>query len=299
MSLRRIFKFAKPKNPGFGISKSFYLSVLAGHAQLPSPDEIANPQQARGAVEGFLAPLMEGSQKDDLQKPLQRGVYALASRDRKTVLKLMVVNKEEAGFDTEAIVRSQIVGQLSPEAVARVRATWTLLQLTFETHDAMVAPALAFLYRAVKRMAELTEGVVADPVSQRYMLPGELPEIAPGRPLEAPDHVLVRLLAQGDRVHAYTLGMQKFGLSEFELQEIENADVASAEAFLLSLCQTRLAGGDIQIGDRVGARRAFFDVAPGGLESTLWHGIPCLELLPSRGNTAAECLAAWLAEQVP
>ena len=61
MSLKRVFKFAKPKNPGYGISKNFYLSVLAGHAQLPSPDEIANPQGARGAVEGFLAPLMSGS----------------------------------------------------------------------------------------------------------------------------------------------------------------------------------------------------------------------------------------------
>ena len=297
MSLKRIFKFAKPKNPGYGISKTFYLSVLAGHAQLPSPDEVANPQAARGAVEGFLAPLMAGSSKDDLHKPLARGVYALASRDRKTVLKMMVVSKEEAGFDTEAIARSTFALQMTPEALARVRATWTLIQLTFESHDAMVAPAMAFAYRAARKMAELTEGVVADAISQRYLLPEDVPILIDDAPMHAADHVSVQIDTRDGKRIAYTLGLQKFGLSEFELQDIDNDRDEAAATLLLSIAQTCLVGTRIQIGDSVGAKAVPFDVAPGGLDRGLWEGISCCELIPSRSKSVGECLDAWFAEQ--
>ena len=296
MSLKRVFKFAKPKNPGYGISKSFYLSVLAGHAQLPSPDEIANPQAARGAVEGFLAPLMSGSSKDDLHKPLARGVYALASRDRKTVLKMMVVSKEEAGFDTEVIAKSRFALEMTPEALARVRATWTLIQLTFESHDAMVAPALAFAYRVARKMAELTEGVVADAISQRYLLPEDVPILVDGAPLQALDHVSVQVVEREGKRIAYTLGLQKFAMSEFEMQDIDQAHDEAAATLLLSIAQTCLGGARIQIGESVGAKSAPFDVAPGGLDQGLWQGVSCCELIPSRSKSVVECLDAWLVD---
>ena len=296
MSLKRIFKFAKPKNPGYGITKNFYLSVLAGHAQLPSPDEIANPQGARGAVEGFLAPLMSGSTKDDLQKPLARGVYALASKDRKTVIKMMVVSREEAGFDTEAIAKSRFALEMTPEALARVRATWTLIQLTFESHDALVAPAMSFAYAAAKKMAELTEGVVADAVAQRYLLPEDLPNIALDQSLVAGDHVSIQIIEREGKRIAYTLGLQKFGLTEFELQNFDAAHDNSAAAFLLSIAQTSLNGTKIQIGDSVGAKSVSLDVAPGGLDQGLWQGVSCAELIPSRSKSVPECLDAWVLE---
>lgn len=296
MSLKRVFKFAKPKNPGYGISKNFYLSVLAGHAQLPSPDEIANPQGARGAVEGFLAPLMSGSSKDDLHKPLFRGVYALASKDRKTVLKMMVVSKEEAGFDTEAIARSTFALEITPEALARVRATWTLIQLTFESHDAMVAPALSFANRVARKIAELTEGVVADAISQRYLLPEDVPTILAEAPLLAPDHVSIQIVDREGKRIAYTLGLQKFGLSEFEIQDLDKGHDNAAATLLISLAQTCLGGTKIQIGDSVGAKSAPFDVAPGGLDQGLWQGVSCVELIPSRSKSVVECLDAWLVD---
>jgi hypothetical protein len=296
MSLGRIFKFGKPKNPGYGISKSFYYSVLAGHAQLPSPDEVANPQGAREAVEGFLAPLMPGSAKEDLQKPLVRGTYALASKDRKTVLRLMVVSKEEAGFDTEALAKSVFALQVSPEALARVRATWTLLQLTFESHDAMVGPSLDFLHRVARRLAELTEGVVADPVSQRYMLPQDVPEVHPAEPIQAADHISVQIGDRDGKRMAYTLGMQKFGLNEFELQEFSQVQSEAVAAFLVSVAQANLTGPRIELGDQLGSKKAPFDVVPGGIAGGFLEGVRALELIPSRGNTAEECLEAWMAE---
>lgn len=297
MSLKRIFKFAKPKTPGYGLSSGFYLSVLSGHAQLPAPAQVANPKGEDGAIEGFIAPLMSGSSKDDLGKPMARGVYAVATPDRKTVIRLRVVSKEEAGFDPEPLASSALALTISPEALARVRATWTLLQLTFESHDPMVAPSLAFLYAFSKRLAELTEGVVADPIAQRYMLPSELPQPEEAAAIAAPDHVSVRMLGGAGSESAFTMGMQKFGLPEFELNELEQGAEPLAGAFLLSVCQALLDGTELNPGDKVGSRGAPFDVAVGGLDRGRWEGIPVFELLPARGKTVAEGLAAWRTEQ--
>src|SRR5688572_11612277 len=140
----RGWPFGKPKTPGFGISKAYYLSVLSAKATLPQIVEVVNPKGSDGAVEGFGAPLMTDSTKDDLQKPMSRGAYAIASKDRKTVLKLIVVPKEEAGFDPDAFLRSPQAAALPQDMANRIRATWSLLQLTFESHDPMVYPALDF-----------------------------------------------------------------------------------------------------------------------------------------------------------
>jgi len=293
MSLGRIFKFAKPKNPGYGIAANFYMSVLAGHAQMPSALQIANPRGEGGAVEGFLAPLMSGVSKEDLGRPLVRGVYALASKDRKTVLKMRVLSKEEAMFDPEAIARSPLSRSIDPEALARIRATWTLIQLTFETHDAMVSPALAFLYAAVRRMAELTEGVVADPIAQRYMLPGDLPRpSAEGHP-DAASHVSVRHYERDGVRSAFTLGLQKFALPEFEIRELASEDERAAGVVLLSVAQALLNGEKIAVGDRAGT----FEVAPGGLDRGQWEGIAVHELIPPRGQSVSECLKQWMLSQ--
>lgn len=293
MSLRRIFKFAKPKNPGYGIAANYYLSVLAGHAQMPSALQIANPQGEGGAAEGFLAPLMPGTSKEDLARPLVRGVYALASKDRKSVLKMRVLSKEEAMFDPEAIARSPLAATIDPEALARIRATWTLIQLTFETHDAMVSPALAFLYQALRRMAELTEGVVADPISQRYMLPGDLPKLTSEGNPDAVSHVSVRHFEREGVRTAFTLGLQKFALPEFEIRDLTPGDERAAEVVLLSVAQVLLNGDKIVVGDRAGT----FEVAPGGLDRGLWEGIAVYELIPPRGQSVSDCLKQWMLSQ--
>lgn len=116
----KAFQFSKPKNPGFGISRDFYLSVLSSRATLPTMLEILNPAGAAGAVEGFGAPLMEGADKAALSRPLERGVYVLASKDRKTVLRMRVLSKEEAGFDPSAFVRSSLAIGASPELLSRM-----------------------------------------------------------------------------------------------------------------------------------------------------------------------------------
>ncbi len=287
----RAWQFKKPKNPGFGINRNYYLSVLASRATLPSVVEIINPKGDGGAVEGFGAPLAPDATKEDLAKPLIRGAYAIASPDKRTVLRMLVVHRDEAGYDPEVLLRSSMAEELSPELTARIRGAWHLIQLTFESHDAMVYPALDFLQRITRRLAELSDGAIADPISQRYLLPSDLIGHRPSsEPFLASDHIAVRYFEQNGKMSAFTLGMQKFALPEIEITELEAGTKRLSEAFLLHLSREILRGRMLSPGDRVGGKNTEFEVATGGIDRARWEGIPCLELLPGRGKTTTETL---------
>lgn len=289
----RLFKFAKPKTPGFGISKEYYLTVLASRATLPPIASVAQPKGENGAVPGFAVPLRQGTDKAALGRPMERGEYAVASVDRKSVLRLRVLSKEEAGFDPEPLARSRFAAELDPEVLARARATWMLMQLTFESHDASVYPSLDFILLVARRLAAQSEGVVADAVAQRYLLPEAVfanPRIEPL--FDAREHVSVRFEASREGWHAYTLGLQKFALPEFEIYRLAEGDGPAVLGFLTGLTQAALRGEAPVVGDSVGTNSAAFEVRQGGLDRGQWEGIACLELLPPAGTTPSAALAA-------
>jgi hypothetical protein len=290
------WQFGKPKTPGFGIQKPFYLTVLASKAVLPPMLVIINPKGEGGAVEGFGAPLAPNVPKDALGRPLERGAYAIASKDRKTVLKMYVLSKEEAGFDPEPFLRSSLAADLSSELLNRIRATWTIGQLMFESHDPAVYPSIDFLLDFVARFADLTDGVVADPISRRYLLPGDVRQVVRADPkVDARDVVGLSHRVRPEGIHLFTLGMQKFALPEFEVTGLKDEDVPAAESLLLSLSQAALLGGFLHNGDKVGAKGLEFEVRDGGLDRGLWEGIAVFELIPPTMHTAGECLQAWRA----
>lgn len=289
----------RQKTPGFGISKDFYLTVLAATAQLPSIVEVVDPHALNGAVEGFGVPLSREATKDFLAKPMERGIYGLASKNRQTVLRLVVIPKEEAGFDPGPFLRSAEGAKLSPEHLARISATWTLLQLTFETHEAMVYASLDFLLQVVRRLAFLTEGVVSDPISRVYLLPGEVMHQQAGSvgtkqdpPIDARDFVKV-WYNEAQKGWAYTLGLQKFAMPEFEMFGVLPSEEREAEAFLYGLAQAALAGKAPTLGSYVGSRSCPLQVAEGGLNRANWEGIQCYELIPPSGKKVGESLEAW------
>ncbi len=287
--------FSQPKTPGFGIQRTYYLTVLSSRAVLPPMLALINPKGEGGAVEGFGAPLAENVPKDALGRPLERGAYAIASKDRKTVLKLLVLSKEEAGFDPEPFLRSASAAEMDPELLNRVRATWTIGQLTFESHDPMVYPAIDFQLEFAARFAELTDGVVADPISRRYLLPNQVRQVARAdERIDARDVVGLSHRVKDTGIHLFTLGMQKFGLPEFEIAGLEITDMRLAETLLMSLCQTGLLGAFASNGDRVGAPGFEFEVRDGGFDRGLWlDGLPVFELIPPTLKTVGECLRAW------
>lgn len=286
-------KFAKPKGPGYGISKNFYLTVLATRANLPSISSIVNPRGDGGAVVGYGVPLAAGTNRDDLHRPMARGAYAVTTPEKSTVLRCLVVSKEEAGFDSEAIIRSPQAQHFNAESLQRLRATWTLIQFCFESHHPAVGPALRFLFQAVARTAFLTDGTIADPLSRRYLLPTDLADMTSADGVDATHHVAVHSSEGVERIHCFTLGLQKFSLPEMEMPDVNPDQLEIAKSALLGVAQSILAGGLLSPGDQIGHRGLNLFVAEGGLDKGRWEGIPCLDLLPPKGKAIAEVLDTW------
>lgn len=295
----RSLQFSRPKGPGFGISKAYYLSVLSSKPVMPPILALINPKQEGGAIEGFGAPLMPGVGKDFLSQPMIRGAYALASKDRKTVIKMLVLSKEEAGFDPEPIVRSRLAETLDPEIIVSIRSTWMLAQLTFESHDPGVFAAIHFHLQLASRLARLTEGVVADPIAQRYLLPNDVVGATSATSVCAPDLVTIHSKQRPDGYHVFTLGMQKFALPELEIVGIDPQVLDLASRFLLGMSQSVLNSKLLYSGAHVGDPSVPFELREGGLDRGLWEGIPVLELLPPTRATATDALEAWQRSQRP
>jgi hypothetical protein len=286
----RPWQFSKPKTPGFGISTRAYLTVLSSRSILPSLLQVLNPGGEGGAVAGFGVPAAAGKTRASLAEPMERGRYGLFSKDKKTCLEAMVLSTQEAGFDPEAFAHSGLAQRLDPEIVARIRGTWTLLQLRFQTHDAAVYPSLRFALEIAQRLALLCEGVVADPLAARYRLPEQVFHSEPLDPrVDARDHVATHRF--GTEVH--TLGMQKFLLDELNLPEVPEESTEAAEAFLALACQKALLGDLIRPGDLLGAPSMPFE-AVRGVDQGRWEGVPVLDLLPPKGATVRAALRAWL-----
>lgn len=286
----RPWQFSKPKNPGFGIARDFYLTVLAARAPMPSIQEIVHPKGLAGAIEGFGVPLVNQKDPSLLVAPITRGNYAIASKDRKTVLRLLVMARDEAGFDPELVARSELGGLLSSETLARIRATWMVGQITFESHDAEVYPALDFLQQVVIRFGLLADGVIADPLCRRYLQPSEvehLPRLDPRADVR--DHVALFSRVSPLGVHCHTRGLQKFGFPELELLEISSETEPLAKQLLLMLGQRALMGDGPSVGERIGG----FQLAAGGHNRVVWSQETVLELRPPVGLSTSESLIAW------
>lgn len=289
----RPWQFSRPKGPGFGLSADYYLTLFAPVPYLPPVLQVVNPKGEGGAVEGFGAPL-SAAEKEALAQPMSRGAYVLASPDRKTVLKFLVLHLDESNFDAQAFAQSELAASLDPEIVARVRGAWFCMQMAFEIHDPNVYPAVRFFLRIARRAAELSDAAIADPVSQRYALPEEL--VLPGTTdfkTDVRDVVTVRFRERPDGYHCFTLGMQKFDLPELEIYGCDKEVEPLAVRFLLGICQSVLTGKLLKDGAKVGAPGLPFEIRPGGLDPQLWRGTACYELLPPTQNTSSEALVAW------
>lgn len=279
-NLKKLFRFSAPKGIGISISKDYYLSVLSSKPVLPAPDEVLIPKPTSGQIPGFLAPVIGSKDKSVLAQPMVRGQYVAASLDQKTVLKLMVMQRDEAGFDPEPFLRSKVAESFSEEVRLRVAATWGMVQITFEAFDPAVHPALDFLLLVARRIAERTEGVIADPICQRYLLPEQLIQRPRWTPAyDSREHIAIKIEPDGGYV--YTLGLLKFHHPELEISGVSNP--ASAEQALQSVCQQILAGNPIVAGDRVKVGDHMLSAGHTSRPSK-WDGLPVLELLPPPGQ---------------
>lgn len=263
---------------------------------MPSIQDLVDPKGTGGRVPGMGVPLTSGATKDDLDKPLQRGVYAVASPDQKTVLKLRVFSKEEANFSPDAVLASPLAESLDEESRGRIRATWTILQLTFEAFDPALYPALRFMLSLASRLGELCQGVIADPLSQVYRVPSSIPSPTPdGQEFEVRDFVsTTRQLGQGNWTFS-TAGLAKFDQPEVVLSEVPDAWTVAAESLLLSVAAGVMKGRTLSPGDKLVSEQGWV-VAVSGDNVAAQSGIgPArFELLPAGKRSVQDSLADWM-----
>jgi hypothetical protein len=297
LKLRDLLPGRAPKTPGFGISTQYYLSVLTNTASLPAPIIVANPKGESGGVPGFAIPMKVDAGKEELGAPMIRGRYGFVSPDQKTALEATVVSLDEAGFQPDPFLASPAGLELDNEVRARIKAAWNLVQLVFKSYDPAVYPAVDFMLAVAKRLAELTDGVVADPLSQVYRLPADLvTERKEGEQFSVQDVVAVRTRADGARLHVFTLGLQKFGLPELEIAGVPKEIEDVATRFLLGAGKTQLKGVKMEPGDKLGSPKLPLRVAEGGLDRRMWEGVTVLELIPEKTGPIEESLLMWSVE---
>ncbi len=244
-------------------------------------------------MDALGVPLHAQADKEDLARPMQRGIYAFSSPNQKTVLKLRVFAKEEAGFEPESLLRSPLAVNLEPEVLDRIRSTWTILQLTFEAYDPALYPALELMLRLASRLAELTEGVIADPLSVAYRLPADVPSHDSGELFAVTDFVTVQQNLGTGSWELQTTGLVKFDQPEILLAMVPDPQVTTGKSFLLSLADGVLRGKTLRPGDRLVSEQGWI-VGESPTVTAQMVMAPCLEILPVR-SSVAEALSAWKA----
>lgn len=278
----------RPKGPPVPVSSDYYLSVLAATAVLPALSDVLDPKGRDGRLAALGVPLHADATKEDLDKPLRRGVYALSSPDQKTVLKLRVFSKEEANFDPRTLLESPLALTLDDETRKRIQATWTILQLTFESYDPALYPALDFFLRTASRLAELCQGVIADPLSQVYRLPSSVPTpTQEGLGFAVQDFVNTVLVATPSGTTVSTAGLSKFDQPELIVTRVPEPLVGAARSLLLSVAAGVMKGRTLAPGDKLVSEQGWV-VSPSGETTVVRY-----ELLPVSQKSVAEALAEW------
>lgn len=272
--------------------------MLAATAVLPSINDLVDPSGEGGRVPGMAVPLASGATKEDLDRPLQRGVYAVSSPDQKTVLKLRVFSKEEARFSPESVLDSVLGANLDLDSRERIRATWTILQLTYESYDPDLYPALRFLLEVASKLATLSEGLIADPLSRIYRKASSVPSPAqPGMEFNVLDFVATEKTFEHDTWTVRTAGLVKFDQPEIQISQVPEAFVRAAESLMMSVSSGIMRGKTLSVGDKLISETGWIVAGSaselGPIAKELGIGSRMYELLPAGSKTVSESLAEW------
>lgn len=264
---------------------------------MPAIDDLFDAKGRGNRIPALMAPLQGQSNKKLLSMPMGAGAYALASIDRKTVLKVLVLPKEQAGFDPALSVPSLIAQGLDDAIINRVKSTWMVIQMTFESFDPGVHPAIQLMLASVQSLGKATDGVVADPISQVYKLPeNSFTTPLDGWLTDVRDLVSIKSRPLKDGLHIYTLGMQKFSLPELEITRVDPSAAELAAKFCLGFIQNILRGEQPVLGASVGVGNEKLKISHGGLDRDLWQGLPVYELIPEGSESVNTILRRWASD---
>jgi hypothetical protein len=179
-----------------------------------------------------------------------------------------------------------------PEAERRWREAASEVVLELGRSDKPVGPNIAVGMNLADAIAEAAEGVIADPVAQRLVLPGEwrAKEKLPG--FDPSEHLTLHVVEDGEAFWVHTHGLLKFGRAELELFDVPRDRHDEAVTLLLGIAAYAIDGPALLPGHTVGALDARLRAYRGTRERDHWQDTPVLEL---RGDGVAtgEALAIW------
>jgi hypothetical protein len=181
---------------------------------------------------------------------------------------MLMMRAEESGVAPDRLAQA---AQLSfiPE--------W-IFQFTFRSHDPEVVPAVEFLLELVNRLGLLVNGVVADPICQRYIDPVKVfVQPRSSTQVNVIEHVVIMKRAYASGVAWYTLGLQKFALPEFEIVTTAGVSEAVITPILVEASQNALQGKSFADGLRLVVGGVAVTVKQGGFDA-VWNGLPVWEL---------------------
>ncbi|MEO7453127.1 MAG: hypothetical protein ABIV13_00010 [Fimbriimonadales bacterium] len=271
----------KAPEPALDINRNFYLSVLLGPGVRPTPLSWVNPDGSNGAVSGFAAPLNQDKNTDLLSEPIADGSYVLATKDRKTLV-------QADFFDLAAVPQFQLPGDaasqamvdLSGDRLARAQSAVGLATLVFKGYSQDVYESVRFLLDCGARLADLSNGVVADPLAETYRLPSEMRQSAPlDARIDFRDVCSVKAVQQDDGVWVSTRGMAKFNLPEYEVYGVATAEATRIAEMLVLAGQEALLGSPMPVGETVSTPLGKVEVTVGGKNRNLWGDRSTTELV--------------------
>lgn len=293
------FRKKKPAT-SLSINKNFYLSVLSPTEQLPPLLQIVNPDGSNGAVRGYIAPLSPGASKDLLNAPLVPGAYVATTTDKLTIIQLDTFTRRQLpqfSLPQEEDLLTA-VGLIEPKR-AKAQNTKYITNLTIRGYDPGVYISVQFFIDIARRLAELTDGVVADPLADAYRAPDELrlsPKLDQRIDFREIGSIKVTKLEDGNWLS--TRGMVKFLLPEYEMYGIPDEYSTTGALMLASACQQCLIGLPMKEGDTAFSSEEPLVLVKATRRSQHWADRPVLEFKDSKGNGAAQGVAAWAKAQI-
>lgn len=284
----------KPAAASLSINRNFYLSVLVPSNGLPTILQILNPDGSNGAIKGYGVPLASGASRDLLNSPLEIGAYALSTKDRCNLIEMHVFARSQVpGFDiladTQACENAGLVG----EKLARAQQCEWVINLLFKAYSPDLYPAVRFMLDTAKRIAQVTGGVVADPLAETYRMPDELDlRTKLSEQIDFREICSVKIVKLSDGVWASTRGLVKLNLPEFEMYGIPESMVETAATMLASAGQQALIGEPMKPGETAFAPEEPMTVREGARSNAEWGDRPVLEFFDSSGGSEFG-VAAW------
>ncbi len=277
------------------LNRNFYLSVLSAAQAMPPLLQIINPDGSNGAVRGFGAPLALDASKDMLNVPLRPGAYALTTTDKLTIVQMDVFPRNEVPqfqLPNDAIALQ--AANLSGEKLNRAMTASYLTNFVLRGYDHGVYVSVQFFLDCARRLADISDGVIADALAETYRAPEEM-RLAHKLDLRIDFREIgsIKIAKLADGFWISTRGLVKFNLPEFEMYGVPETGAETAAKMAIVAAQQALIGLPLKEGETAFAPAEPLHLVGGTRSRDEWGDRPTLELRDKNGSGAAKGVEAW------